>query len=562
VVKSFSYQCSNCGYTEEYTKLIGACPDCGGSWLDPVYNLEATASTWKKQLLKREHNMWRYWELLPLLDKNHIVSLGEGWTPLLHTENLGSMLGHKNIFIKDERQGPTASFKDRQASLAISVLKETDVKELVVASTGNVAISYSAYCAKSGIKLWAFLDSNVPHEKMREVALYGTEVIKVSSNYDTTKQVAAQFAQHRDLFLDKGIRSIAAREAMKTIAFEIAEQLGRVQGPKWAAPDWYVQAVSGGMGPIGVWRGFKELFDMGFINKIPKLAIIQTEGCAPMVNSFHKGLEVSEVVYNPGSIINVLSTGNPGPAYPYLRNLVINYGGAFVKVSDQASFKAMRVIAQMEGLSMEPAAAVACAGLIKMMEERIIKPEETVIVNASGHTFPIEKQILENESVRSHTRVQNLEEHVVEDLKTGNNRPHQEGLLNALERLDDRVQSIAIIEDEPDARILLRRILQHKRKYKIYEAADGASGMALIHSHRPDLVLLDLMMPEVDGFTILDTMKADQELRNIPVIVITAKDLTSEDYKRLSGRVESLLQKGEFMEEELFESISDVLSSS
>lgn len=562
MVKSFSYQCSNCGYTEEYTKLISACPDCGGVWLDPVYNLEATASTWKKQLLKREHNMWRYWELLPLLDKTHIVSLGEGWTPLLHTENLGSMLGHKNIFIKDERQGPTASFKDRQASLAISVLKETDVKELVVASTGNVAISYSAYCAKSGIKLWAFLDSNVPHEKMREVALYGTEVIKVSSNYDTTKQVAAQFAQHRDLFLDKGIRSIAAREAMKTIAFEIAEQLGRVQGTKWAAPDWYVQAVSGGMGPIGVWRGFKELFDMGFIDKIPKLAIIQTEGCAPMVNSFHKGLEVSEVVYNPGSIINVLSTGNPGPAYPYLRNLVINYGGAFVKVSDQASFKAMRVIAQMEGLSMEPAAAVACAGLIKMMEERIIKPEETVIVNASGHTFPIEKQILENESVRSHTRVQNLEEHVVEDLKTGNNRPHQEGLLNALERLDDRVQSIAIIEDEPDARILLRRILQHKRKYKIYEAADGASGMALIHSHRPDLVLLDLMMPEVDGFTILDTMKADQELRNIPVIVITAKDLTSEDYKRLSGRVESLLQKGEFMEEELFESISDVLSSS
>lgn len=563
MIKSFSYRCNSCGHTDLYTDLVINCPACGGEWLDPVYNLKETAAIWTKELPLRDRTIWRYWELLPLVDRSHIVSMGEGWTPLLRTENLGSMLGHRNIFIKDERQGPTASFKDRQASLAISVLKEADIKELVVASTGNVAISYSAYCARSGIKLWAFLDSNVPHEKMREVTLYGTEVIKVSSNYDTTKQVAAQFAEHRKLFLDKGIKSIAAREAMKTMAFEISEQLGAYRGTGWAAPDWYIQAVSGGMGPIGVWRGFKELYDMGFIDKIPKLAIIQTEGCAPMVDSYHKGLEASEIVYNPTSVINVLATGNPGMAYPYLRNLVLTYGGDFVKVDDQSSFKAMRLMAQMEGLSMEPAAAVACAGLIKMIQQQLIKSDETVVVNASGHTFPIEKQILETESVKSHTRVQNLEKHVVEhlDKNSAPSLPRQEGLLAALDRLDERVKSIAIIEDEPDARILLRRILQHKRKYKIFEAADGASGMALIKAERPDLVLLDLMMPGVDGFGVLDSMKADQALRDIPVIVITAKDLTHEDYKRLSGRVESLLQKGEFMEEELFDSISDVLNT-
>jgi threonine synthase len=475
------------------------------------------------------------------------------------------MLGRRNIFIKDERQGPTASFKDRQASLAISVLKEADIKELVVASTGNVAISYSAYCARSGIKLWAFLDSNVPHEKMREVTLYGTEVIKVSSNYDRTKQVAAQFAKYRNLFLDKGVKGISAREAMKTLAFEIAEQIGRIRGVGWAAPDWYIQAVSGGMGPIGVWQGFYELYRMGLIKKIPKLAIIQTEGCAPMVNSFHKGLEICEIVQNPASIINVLATGNPGPAYPYLRNLVLTYGGAFVKVDDQASFRAMRVMAQMEGLSMEPAAAVACAGLIKMVQEQLISPNETVVINASGHTFPVEKQILENEIVRSHIRVQNLEKEVVEEDNKTEPRQRasealpQEGLLTALRRLDDRVQSIVIIEDELDARVLLRRILQYTRKYNIFEAADGNNGINLIRTEKPDLVLLDLMLPGIDGFTILDMMKADVELRDIPVIVITAKDLTSKDYKRLSGRVESLLQKGEFMEEELFESIRDVL---
>ncbi len=580
MTKTFSYKCTACHYTGEYTKLIGACPQCGEEWLDLVYNLNETAYTWQRELPHRDRNMWRYLELLPIHNRRNIVTLGEGWTPLLRADNLGSMLGRRNIFIKDERQGPTASFKDRQASLAISVLKESDIRELVVASTGNVAISYSAYCARSGIKLWAFLDSNVPHEKMREVALYGSEVIKVSSTYDRTKQVAAQFAQHRNLFLDKGIKGIAAREAMKTLAFEISEQLGRLRGTGWDAPDWYIQAVSGGMGPIGAWKGFYELFKMGLISKIPKLAIIQTEGCAPMVNSFHKGLETSEIVKNPSSIINVLSTGNPGPAYPYLRNLVLKYGGTFVKADDQESFKAMRFMAQLEGLSMEPAAAVACAGLIKMVQEQIIDPNETVVVNASGHTFPVEKQILENEIVRSHTRVQNLEKHVVEleevepDTrqipKDGRRLKPQptpvsgklprEGLLTALERLDDRVQSIAIIEDEPDARVLLRRILQYQRKYNIYEASDGTSGIKLIRSEKPDLVLLDLMMPGVDGFEILDMMKADEELQDIPVIVITAKDLTHRDKKRLAGRIESLLQKGEFMEEELFESINDVLS--
>jgi threonine synthase len=201
-----------------------------------------------------------------------------------------------------------------------------------------------------------------------------------------------------------------------------------------------------------------------------------------------------------------------------------------------------------------------------MVQEQLISPNETVVVNASGHTFPVEKQILENEIVRSHIRVQNLEKDVVEEdnknearQRQANEALPQEGLLTALRRLDDRVQSIAIIEDEPDARILLRRILQYTRKYNIFEAGDGTSGINLIRTEKPDLVLLDLMMPGIDGFTILDMMKADAELRDIPVIVITAKDLTNKDYKRLTGRVESLLQKGEFMEEELFESIRDVL---
>ncbi|MDM8521562.1 pyridoxal-phosphate dependent enzyme [Anaerolineales bacterium HSG6] len=608
-MKPFSYRCDNCNYTAPYNTLVTRCPQCSGDWLEPVYDLVATRRAWeglgpvkpppstdesitsqneqplvdrvKKQprphritssfytfqrslsekLRLRDPYIWRYWEILPLRDPLNIVSLGEGWTPLTRSENLGSMLGNRNIFFKDERQGPTASFKDRQASVAISMAKEADVKEMVVASTGNVAISYSAYCARAGIKLWAFLDSQVPSEKMREVTLYSTEVIKVSSSYDRTKEVAAQFAQYRGIFLDKGLKAIAAREAMKTVGLEICEQLGRRRGLGWIAPDWYVQAVSGGMGPIGVWQGFQELYDMGLIHKMPKLAIIQTEGCAPMVNSFNKGLDEAEVVTNPASVINVLATGSPGLAYPYLRRVVLEHGGAFVKVGDKASFRAMRVMAQMEGLSMEPAAAVACAGLIEMVQSKIIATDETVVVNISGHTFPVEKQILENEIVSGHVRVQNLAKHEVEDVaEYESTTVPREGLLSALQRLDERVKNIAIIEDEPDARVLLRRILQHQRRYNIYEAADGASGITLIRDHKPDLVLLDLMMPGIDGFTILDIMKTDEDLHHIPVIVITAKDLTREDYRRLSGRVETLLQKGSFMEEELYESINEVLN--
>jgi threonine synthase len=155
--------------------------------------------------------MWRYRELLPLRNPANIVSMGEGGTPLVQSVNMGTMLGHDQIFVKDERQGPTGSFKDRQASLAISAMKEAGIMEAVVASTGNVAISYSAYCARAGIKLWGFLTSLVPADKMREVALYGTEVVKITGTYDQCKEVAASFAQHRGLFLDKGLRSIAAR---------------------------------------------------------------------------------------------------------------------------------------------------------------------------------------------------------------------------------------------------------------------------------------------------------------------------------------------------------------
>ncbi len=561
-------ECPACLHQEPLERSLLACTACGGEWLDAKYRYGSLAQEWPRRIAARPFSLWRYWDLLPLRDEGNILTMGEGGTPLLHASNLGMMLGRSNIYIKDERQGPTGSFKDRQAALAISVMKEQGITEAVVASTGNVAISYSAYSALAGIKLWAFLTSSVPADKLREVALYGSEVIKVTGTYDQTKQVAADFAGRKGLSLDRGIKSFAAKESMKTVAFEIAEQLGwRLDGegsregtgsvyppldgsrpPLFRAPDWYVQAVSGGLGPIGVWKGFLELKEMGLIDRLPKLACIQAAGCAPMVNSFANGLEVAEPVRNPQTLITTVATGYPGQAYTFLRKVILEHGGAFEAVSDDEAFRAMHVMAKMDGISMEPASGLAFAGLFKMVSAGTVKPQDVVVVNCSGHTFPVEKHLLGDAWARSL------------DAREGEHAGFtEEGLLTSLDRLDTRVQSIAIIEDDADARRLLRRVLQARGDYQVFEAEGGSQGIELVREVKPDLVLLDLMMPDVDGFEVLEIIRSDRELADTRIIVITAKSLTMSERRRLSGQIELLLQKGSFLDDDLLEDILETL---
>lgn len=564
--------CRACGSKFGFERPLPACPTCNNGWLDAEYSLTHAAENhhlalaghqWQQKLDKRGATLWRYRELLPLNDDANIITLGEGWTPLLKAHNLGLMLGHPNIFIKDERQGPTGSFKDRQAAIAISAMKEAGIKEAVVASTGNVAIAYSAYSARAGIKLWVFVTSSVPADKMREVALYGSEVIKVAGTYDEAKRIAAEFAASKNLFLDRGIKGIAAKEAMKTLAFEVAEQLGSIaagQNPAilngsahpWKAPDWYLQAVSGGMGPVGVMKGFAELKRLGLVEKLPKLACFQTSGCAPMANSFHKGLAVAENVKEPRTDITTLATGAPGEAYEVLRELIHKHGGTIDAITDAEAFNALHLVAKMDGISVEPATAVAFAGLFKLIREGTIQPHETIVLNCSGHTFPVEKHIIGEHYTRDMTLPDTGE-------LTQANRSREEGLLTALEELDSRVQRITIVEDNLDAARLIRRILQAQGDFLIDEAHDGQTGLRLIQQTRPNLVILDLMMPELDGFGVVDAMKADPVLKETPIIVITAKELTGDEKMRLDGQIKALLQKGSFMDSDLLNDIQRAL---
>jgi len=535
------------------------CPQCNSQWREAEYDIAEAAKTFPSELKDRPFDLWRYRELLPIRNPNPTLRLGEGGTPLIQAANLGNMLGLPNLFIKDERQGPTSSFKDRQAAVTIAALKEGGITEMVAASTGNVAIALSAYAARAGIKLWAFVTSLVPGVKMREIALYGSQVVKITGSYDQAKQVAAEFARQRGLYQDMGARTVTAVEAMKTIAFEIAEQFTMHVGApsntagqtlKWRTPDWYIQAVSGGMGPLGVYKGFRELKQLGLIERIPAIVPIQAEGCAPMVDGWKRGLEKAEPVLSPNTRIETLATGDPGRTYTMLRKQVIETNGVFESVADEDAFRAMHVLAKLEGISAEPAAGAAFAGLFKLVRAGVIKPTDTVVVNCTGHTLPAE-QFLFGENW---TRDVDFREEV-----TQADTP-QEGLLSALNNVTpNRFSRVAVVDDSNEARRLIRRILQSQGDFEIFEATNGREAIELVNKEHPDIVILDLMMPEVDGFAVLDALRSKPETANIPVIVATAKELTVNEKSRLQGQIQSLMQKGDFLNDEFLDEVRSLI---
>jgi len=519
-------ECNLCGNRQPYEPLIPAvCQQCDSQWLEAHYDYD----TFKREILRglpnRPSNMWRYQDVLPLSHASALDLYPAGGTPLWLSQRFAPDLGHGSVFIKDERYGPTSSFKDRQAAGAVAAMLENGIKEAVIASTGNAAVAYAAACARAGIKLWVFMTSLVPQEKLREAALFGAEVIRVSGNYDQTKQIAAQFAQRRNLLLDRGATSLPARESMKTIAYEIVEQLG------WNAPDWYIQAVSGGLGPLGVYQGFKELFNMGLINKIPKLGIVQAEGCSPMVKAFKAGKDVAEAIIPETSII-ILSTGDPGKSYTYLWKLTQQYGGVMESVTDAQAFAAMRSLAKSEGMAVEPATAVAFAGTEKLIRNGTIKSDERVVVNCTGHTFPVEKHVLGDQWA--------VDVHLSKDQSAA----PREGIQAALENLDEKTKTVLLVDDNSDDALLIRRLLEGRKSYRVYHAKDGWEGLAMARQKLPDLIVSDLTMPGMDGFGLVEELKLDPRTKEIPIVVVSAKDITDEERKRLNGHIEAVYQKG------------------
>ena len=534
-------ECNLCGHQQPYEPFAPAvCGKCESQWLEARYEYDAFKRDVLRGLPNRPSNMWRYQDVLPLRNPDSADLYPAGGTPLWLSQRFGPALGHTSMYIKDERYGPTSSFKDRQAAGAVAAMVENGIREAVIASTGNAAVAYAAACARAGIKLWVFMTSLVPQEKLREAALFGAEVIRVSANYDQTKQIAAQFAGRRHLLFDRGASSLPAREAMKTIAYEIVEQL------HWQAPDWYIQAVSGGLGPLGVHQGFKELFEMGLINKIPRLAVIQAEGCAPMVQAFKAGRDTAEAVI-PDTRITILSTGDPGNSYTYLWKVNQRYGGVMESVTDAEAFSAMHTLAKSEGTAVEPATAVAFAGFEKLRRNNVIREDELVVVNCTGHTFPVEKHVLGDQWA------------VDLDLSKDQSPAPRDGLQAALDHLDEKTTSVLLIDDNPDDALLIRRLLEGRKAYRVYHAKDGWEGLAQARQKLPDLIVTDLTMPGIDGFGLVEELRLDPRTKQIPVIVVSAKDVTPQERERLNGHIEAMYQKGSLQLRNFVDQVTQVI---
>ena len=244
-------------------------------------------------------------------------------------------------------------------------------------------------------------------------------------------------------------------------------------------------------------------------------------------------------------MIVTLATGNPGRAYEILYDYVHENGGHFEAATDEEAFNAIRVLARLDGISVEPATGVTFAGLIKMVRQNIIKPDDVVVVNCSGHTLPVEKRILGEQW-------QKLVD--IASKPTAPPVPEKE-LTHAVTSIEGPLRRVVVIEDNESAARLMSRILESRKNSEVYLAHNGASGLRTIREIQPDLVITDLMMPDVDGFTVIESMNDDPELSHIPIVVVTAKELTARERDYLDTHTDMLLQKGSYIDDQFMDDL-------
>ncbi len=370
-------KCVNCRKEYLYDTLVNFCVSCG-STLDFTYDYDKIANEVSKaDLLRRAFNMWRYRELLPIERSRNIVSLGEGGTPLVRSTRLAEALGLKNLYLKLDFMNPTGSFKDRDASAVVSRALELNVKCIIGYSTGNAGVSQAAYAARAGLESVVLAPSSASPVKLSSIIIHGSKLIIVDGTFDDAARLALEASSKLKWMLNGGVINPVRHDALKTIAYELAEQLN------WSPPDWYVQSVGVGTAAIGVWKGFKELNEIGWLNGYPKVGCVQSEGCAPMAKAFKSGSERLEPVKEPKTIASAIAVGNPA-GWPLLRKAVLETKGTIEAVSDDEILEAEKLLAKLEGIWAEPAGAAPISFVKKLLNEGTIDRDELIVCVISG----------------------------------------------------------------------------------------------------------------------------------------------------------------------------------
>ncbi|MFW9787243.1 MAG: threonine synthase [Candidatus Thorarchaeota archaeon] len=322
------------------------------------------------------NSMWRYSQLLPVKSPTCVVSLGEGWTPLLLSRRLGKHIGLQLLRIKDEAQNPTTSFKDRGLCTAVSKHFELGAKAFALPSAGNAAVSTSAYAAAAGLEAHIFMPDDTPEPFFQQCELYGATTKRVEGTIsEAGKEMRNQNGEWTDLSTTKEPYRV---EGKKTLGFEICEQLG------WSVPDAVICPTGGGTAIIGIWKAFDELETIGLIgSERPRMFAAQSEGCAPIVRAIEKGTDAIETWVNGET--EALGLRVPHPfAGRLILQAIRNSGGSAVAVAEREIKTARRTASKLEGLDFCPEAAVGICGLRNLIESGKIDYDEEVVLLNTG----------------------------------------------------------------------------------------------------------------------------------------------------------------------------------
>jgi threonine synthase len=379
--KTFAQEivCPRCDNHFALSQLLNLCA-CGSPLL-VRYDLKAASAALDKSALRvRIPSLWRYRELLPLQNDANLISLGEGLTPLIQAKTLAREFGLERLWIKDEAQNPTGSFKDRGLSLAISRAKELGVSKAAIPSAGNAGGSLAAYAAHAGIEAYVFMPKDTPSANRIEAQQYGARLTLVDGLINDCGKIVAERKVAEGWFDVSTLKEPYRIEGKKTMGYEIAEQLN------WTLPEVIIYPTGGGTGLIGMWKAFDEMEEVGWIgSKRPRMVSVQASGCAPIVKAFNEGGETAESWAQAVTVASGLRVPQAVGDFLMLRALRESNGTA-LSVSDDEMLAEIPRAGRAEGIFFCPEGAACVAALRRLVQQRWLKATDSVVIfnTASG----------------------------------------------------------------------------------------------------------------------------------------------------------------------------------
>ncbi|MBX7214851.1 MAG: threonine synthase [Thermoflexales bacterium] len=380
MMKSFitHLECTYCGETYSCDEIHNTCKKCG-KVLYARYDLAGAAKVLSKaDLLRRPGNMWRWFEIMPVKNPANVVTLGEGYTPLLPALRLGKRFGSSRLFIKEEGLNPTGSFKARGMSAAVSKAKELGVTAIGAPSAGNAASALSAYGARAGMKIAVFMPTDAPEMMKREGHMYGADVYLVKGLINDAGAIVRAASPSRGWFDVSTLKEPYRQEGKKTMGLELAEQFN------WELPDAILYPTGGGTGIVGMWKAFDELERMGWIgSKRPKMIVVQAEGCSPIVKAWREGKRHAELFPNASTIAAGLRV--PIAIGDYLMiDALSRSNGTAISVTDAEIREAMGEVAREEGVFSSPEGAATWAAYKRLIADKFLSPDDSAVLFNCG----------------------------------------------------------------------------------------------------------------------------------------------------------------------------------